>query len=64
MVSSNSCFEYSLQKDWAEFGSAAFTFEILETLEKKTDQSQDSFLDDLNMLKEMWSLKLDASKRY
>ena len=64
MVSSGSCFHYRLKKDWAAFGGKAFVFEVLETLEKKKEQSQDEFADDLKVLTQFWSEKLDSSKRY
>ena len=64
MVSSGSCFDYKLKKDWTEFGGKSFTFETLETLEKKKDQSQEEFEEDLKVLQQIWSEKLDSSKRY
>jgi hypothetical protein len=60
MASSGSCFDYRLKKDLETFGGKVFVFEILETLEKKKEQSQDEFLDDLKMLEQMWSEKLDS----
>ena len=63
-VSSSSCFHHKLSKDWATFGSDAFIFEVLEALEKKEEQCQDEFVDDLKILEQMWSEKLDPSKRY
>ena len=64
MVSSGSCLDYRLKKDLAEFGCRCFVFEILEALEKKPEQAQDEFMDDLKMLGQLWSEKLDPSKRY
>jgi hypothetical protein len=64
MVSSGSCLDYRLKKDLAEFGGEAFIFEILEALEKKTEQTQDEFIDDLKMLEQLWSEKLDPATRY
>jgi hypothetical protein len=64
MVSSGSCFDYRLKKDWEVFGAQAFTFETLELLEKKKDQTQEEFISDLQMLEQMWIEKLDPSKRY
>ncbi len=64
MASSGSCFYYKLEKEWAEFGGKAFIFETLEALEKKKEQSQDEFVDDLRMLEQLWSERLDSSKRY
>jgi hypothetical protein len=64
MVSSGSCFDYRLKEDLQTFGSKVFTFEILETLEKKNEQTQDQFIDDLNFLFKLWSEKDKSSKRY
>lgn len=64
MVSTGACFNYKLQKDWDAFGGKVFAFEILEAIEKKKEQSQAEFTDDLKVLERMWSEKLDASNRY
>lgn len=64
MISTGSCSDYKLKKDWTEYGSQAFTFEVLETLEKKKEQNQSEFEDDLNVLEQIWSDKLDSKKRY
>jgi 2-phospho-L-lactate transferase/gluconeogenesis factor (CofD/UPF0052 family) len=64
MASSGSCFDYRLKKDWAAFGGKAFIFEMLEALEKKKEQTQDEFIDDLKMLEQLWEEKLDSSTRY
>jgi hypothetical protein len=64
MVSSSSCLDYRLKKDLEALGSKVFAFEILETLEKKKDQSQDEFMADLETLAKMYSEKMDSSKRY
>ena len=63
-VSTGSCIQPRLQRDWKEFGGNVFTLEILETIELKEGQSQDEFTDDLKMLEEMWRGNLDASKEY
>jgi hypothetical protein len=64
MVSSGSCFNYKLAQDWTSFGGKAFRFEILEELEKKKDQTRDEFIEDLSVLTQLWSEKLDSSNRY
>lgn len=64
MVSSGSCLDYRLNKDWTAFGGEAFIFEILEAFGKKKEQTQDEFIDDLRMLEQLWSEKLDSSTRY
>ena len=64
MVSSGSCLDYRLKNDLAEFGGKVFIFEMLEALEKKQEQTQDEFIDDLKMLEQLWSEKLDSSTRY
>ncbi|MBN1227106.1 MAG: GIY-YIG nuclease family protein [Deltaproteobacteria bacterium] len=64
MVSTGSCFHHRLRKDWLEYGGKAFVFEILDTLEKKKEQSQDDFVEDLKVLVQCWREKLDLSTRY
>ena len=64
MVSSGSCLDYRLNKDWTAFGGEAFIFEMLEALEKKQEQTRDEFIDDLKMLEQLWSEKLDPLTRY
>ena len=64
IISIDSCFHYKLQKDWMEFGGKAFNFEILETLEKKKEQTHNDFIDDLKTLEQFWGEKLDPLKRY
>ena len=64
MVSSGSCLDNRLKEDLTAFGGKAFKFEILEALVKKPEQTQDEFIDDLKMLEQLWSEKLDSSKRY
>jgi hypothetical protein len=64
MASSGSCLDYRLKEDWVTFGGKSFIFEILEALEKKKEQTQDAFINDLKMLKQLWSEKLDSSTRY
>jgi 2-phospho-L-lactate transferase/gluconeogenesis factor (CofD/UPF0052 family) len=63
-ISSGSCFNYKLKNDWSSFGGAAFAYETLETLEKKKDQSHEKFTEDLKMLLQVWSDKLDSPNRY
>ncbi len=63
-ISTNNLFDYKMRKDWQEFGAAAFTFEVLDSLEKKETQSQEQFIDDLKTLEQIWAEKLDAAKRY
>jgi len=53
-----------LKKDWEAFGGKVFVFDVLEVIEKKKEQSQDEFIDDLKIIEQMWSEKLDASNRY
>lgn len=54
-----SCVHFKLQKDWTEFGAAAFQFEVLEELEKKEDQTSKEFQEDIKTLEEMWNEKLN-----
>jgi hypothetical protein len=53
-----------MDKDWKEFGAKAFTFEVVDTLEKKKVQSHEQFTDDLKLLMEFWAEKGDKTTRY
>ena len=64
MVSTGACFHPKLKSDWDVSGGKDFQFEIIEELEKKKDQTRESFSDDLNELLQMWREKLDPLKRY
>jgi len=64
MVMTNASFDYKMDKDWKEFGAAAFKFEVLDSLEKKKDQSQEMFIEDLKTLKQMWVEKGEAGRGY
>lgn len=64
MVSSGNCINYRLKKDWEAFGAGAFTFETLETIVKKKEQSQEQFTEDLEILRQIWADKLEVSARY
>ena len=44
------CFHPKLQRDAETYGNGAFTFTVLETLEKKDTQTDKEFADDLDML--------------
>lgn len=44
------CFHPKLQRDAEAYGNGAFTFAVLETLEKKDTQTDKEFADDLDML--------------
>ena len=64
MVTTNTSFDYKMDKDWKEFGAAAFKFEVLDSLEKKKDQSQEMFIEDLKTLKQMWVERREAGRGY
>jgi hypothetical protein len=63
-ITTGSTLHPKLQKDWKELGAQAFTFEVLEELEQKPEQSQSAFMDDLATLEQLWRTKFDASKAY
>ncbi len=59
-VSINSCPETCMIKAWNQFGASAFTFEILEEMQKKETQTDREFSDDLNTLLEIWTENLKS----
>lgn len=54
----NSCPEICMLKAWEQYGATAFSFEIVEELEKKDIQTERQFSDDINTLLELWEEKL------
>jgi glycosidase len=64
MVASGSCFDPRIMQDWLAFGNDAFRFEVLETLEKKKDQTWEQFVADLGTLAQIWDEKLGPTNRY
>jgi hypothetical protein len=64
MTAAGFCPDYRLKKDFDAWGGQVFKFEIIETLEKKKDQSQDAFVTDLATLAQMHRDKTDSTKAY
>jgi len=63
-MTTGSAFHPKLRKDWEELGAQAFTFEILEELKQRSDQSQAEFLEELEILEQLWRANLDVSRGY
>ncbi|MEI8199589.1 MAG: GIY-YIG nuclease family protein [Eubacteriales bacterium] len=59
-----SCVQPRLEADWKKFGGQAFVLEIKETIEKKKDQTDREFADDLATLKDLWLEKSDPLSFY
>lgn len=49
--------EVCMTAAWKQYGASAFSFEVLETLEKKDDQTEREFSDDIGVLYELWAEK-------
>ncbi len=60
----NCCAYIQLQSDWAEYGSEAFEFSVLEELEKDETKTDADFRADLKALKELWIEKLSHIELY
>jgi hypothetical protein len=57
-VSTGGCSLIPLQGDWKTLGADAFNFRLLETLEKKKEQTEESFLEELELLREDCAARL------
>lgn len=57
-LATNSPLLPAMGQDWREHGSTAFTFEVLEELEKTPEQSDLDFRADVKLLAEIWREKL------
>lgn len=58
------CMHLQLQADWNEYGAKAFSFEVLEELEKKDTQTSKEFAEDIKTLETLWREKLDTANLY
>lgn len=58
------CFHPKLQQDVNRFGAGAFSFAVLEEMEKKNTQTDREFAEDLEVLLSMWLEKYDPEKLY
>ena len=63
-IATGSTVHPKLQKDWIEFGTQAFAFNVIEELEQKPDQTQAEFIEDLKILEQLCRANLDESKEY
>lgn len=59
-----SCVFPKIRADWETYGAGAFKFEALETITKNDDQSDKAFLEDVRLLKEMWSERYAPAMLY
>lgn len=62
--STNGCMDVRLQNDWKRYGAGAFTFEVLEELEKKDSQTAGEFSNDIKTLKDIWLEKFNPDRLY
>ncbi len=60
--SMNSCLHHRLKNDWNLHGGQSFRFQILETIEKKEDQTDGQFMDDIKELYEMTAPGIPADR--
>lgn len=62
--STNACFISALSKDWEDYGAESFSFRILETLEKKAEQTDREFAADLAAMAELLRESYPGDKLY
>ena len=53
-VATNTCIYAKLREDWNRYGADSFSFEILEEIEKKEDQTDEQFREDVKILADLW----------
>ena len=53
-----------LRDDWGASGGSAFSVEILETLDKKEEQTGEEFAADVRTLESLWRERLGATGLY
>ena len=58
------CMHHAMRQDWREHGAKSFVFEELATLEKKPEQTDREYVDELKALLELWRDELDPALAY
>ena len=58
------CFHPKLQHDAKTYGNDAFSFAVLETIERKDTQTDREFAEDLDVLLALWLEKYDPANVY
>lgn len=58
------CFHPRLRKDLGHYGKDVFSFEVLEEMEKRRDQSDVDFAADVKTLEALWREKFDPQTLY
>lgn len=56
-MSMKSCPDPSLRGEWLKYGAESFSFDVLEELKKGKNQTDKEFLDDIDVLYEIWQEK-------
>jgi hypothetical protein len=59
-----SCVHPLLAEEWKACGPDAFTLEILETLDRKDEEAQKEFAEEVRALGELWLERVPEEKRY
>ena len=63
-ASTGLCPHHSLKEDWERFGAKAFSFEVVETLPKKEEESAGEYRESLSALLEMVRQGISAEELY
>jgi hypothetical protein len=58
-VSTNTCPEPGMFKEWRQYGAKSFSFDILEEINKGETQTDREFSDDIDVLYQLWLDKQD-----
>ena len=59
-----SCVHPLIADDWKAYGPDSFELEILETLERKDEESDAEFADEVRALGELWAERFPDGTRY
>ena len=60
-AATNGCPEPAMRADWERYGARAFSFTVLEELEKKETQSEAEYARDIETLLELWRGKREKN---
>ena len=58
------CYHLKLLDDWKLYSCNAFTYEILDQIDKNDTQTSDEFSEEVELLKEIWTQKYESDMLY
>ncbi len=63
-LNTKTCIHQALQADWRKYGTDAFSFEVLETVAKKEEESMEEYKHGLSLMRDCLKAEMAPEERY